>query len=74
MLVIENSPTILTQFAGSALATELRGVAVGLDEQGAVRVVRSGLSTLGLADRLRLAHELADVVGELLGAVESGVH
>lgn len=65
---------ILTGPAGSPHAVELRGVAVGIDDDGQLRVARSGVNKLSAHDRTRLALELADLLAELLGTTPDSVH
>lgn len=65
---------ILTGPAGSPHAVELRGVAVGIDDDGQLRVARSGLLELSTHDRMRLACELADVLAEVLGTTPDSIH
>lgn len=52
--------------ADSPMAQDIRGVAVGLDEDGRVVIARSGLSGMSANERARVAHALADLLGEVL--------
>jgi len=65
---------ILTAPAGSPHAVEARGVAVGLDDVGELRVVRSGVLKLSAHERLRLADALADLLADLLGTTPNSIH
>lgn len=53
--------------ADSPMAEEIRGVAVGIGEDGRTIVASSGVAGMSAHERARVAHALADLIGELRG-------
>jgi nitrate reductase NapAB chaperone NapD len=60
---------ILSGPAGQAQVAELRGVAVGFDDDGRLVVVGNNLQQLDDDERLRVAHALADILGVLVPSI-----
>lgn len=73
-MIADRPQTILAKPADSPHAVELRGVAVGIDEQGRTVVARSNLVALTIAQRSDLAHSLADLLAEALTLTPECVH
>lgn len=65
---------ILAGPVGSPIVEELRGVAVGIAEDGRVVVARGCLAGMSRHERVRVAHTLADLVAEVLGDSPMMVH
>ena len=57
---------ILAGPVGSPIVEELRGVAVGIAEDGRVVVARGCLAGMSRHERVRVAHALADLVAEVV--------
>lgn len=64
---------ILACRPGSSQADEITGVAVGIDEAGRTIVAQSGLAALPIPQRVTLAHQLADLVAEILSTCPDSV-
>lgn len=65
---------VLAGPVGSPHVEELRGVAVGIADDGRIVIARGCLVGFSGCERVRLAHGLADLIGELLGDDKLLVH